>query len=454
MLLTIAILVMLWVLQIVFLTPYYRNMKTRDIRSVSAAIEQAFNNNTLNESLVPLVVSNNACVLVFRENTQIFFIDALGVDCMLNRSSPQNVQFIESLLRDVRIVTGTELTRTFNVVGHEREMLVHGRNLVVNDDNITILANTSLDSTESTIVILRNQFVIVTFAVFILSSLVALWIALLLSKPVVKMVKTANQFASMDLKFEFEPTPYKEFNELADALNFAKEQLLSIDQLRKDMIANVSHDIKTPLTTIKAYTELLQTFSKDKPQKRKEHLDIIYKEVNHLSMLVSDMLLLSRYDSPNVNINLRTVHVKSWITYIISLFEHSIQTLDITFEVNVDEALVVKIDEIKVGQVLFNFINNAINHVGEDKLIIVNAYKRKGKVRVEVVDHGTGILPDELVHIWDRYYRIDKHFSRNQHGTGLGLSIAKSICIAHNLRFGVDSTIGQGSTFYFDCEEE
>lgn len=454
MFLTIAILIMLWVLQIVFLTPYYRNMKTRDVRSVSLAIEQAIYNNTLDESLVPLVVNNNVCVLVFRENTQIFFIDALGVDCMLNRSSQQDPNFIDSLLRDVRIVTGTELTRTFNLVGHEREMLILGRNSIIEEKNITILVNSSLDSTESTVVILRNQFVIVTLAVFIMSSLVALWIASLLSKPVVKMVKTASQFANMDLKFDFEPTPYKEFNELAESLNFAKEQLLSIDQLRKDMIANVSHDIKTPLTTIKAYTELLQTFSKDNPKKRKEHLDIIYKEVNHLSMLVSDMLILSRYDSPNVNINLKTVHVKSWIHYIISLFEHSIQTLDINFVVNVDEALVVKIDEIKVGQVLFNFINNAINHVGDDNQVIINAYKRKGKVRIEVTDHGTGILPDELIHIWDRYYRIDKHFSRNQQGTGLGLSIAKSICIAHNLRFGVDSIMGQGSTFYFDCEEE
>ena len=86
--------------------------------------------------------------------------------------------------------------------------------------------------------------------------------------------------------------------------------------------------------------------------------------------------------------------------------------------------------------------------------MIINAYKRKGKIRIEVEDHGTGILSDELPNIWDRYYRIDKNFARNQQGTGLGLSIAKSICVAHQLRFGVTSTIGQGSIFFFDCEEE
>jgi two-component system, OmpR family, sensor histidine kinase ArlS len=454
MLLTIAILVMLWVLQIVFLTPYYRNMKTNDVRSVSSTIEQAYLNNTLNETLVPLIVNNNVCVSIYRENNQIFFMDALGVNCMLNRSTQSEPNFIDNIVRDVRIVTGTELTRTFNPIGYEREMLILGRNVLINEENITFLVNSPLDSTESTVVILRDQFVYVTFAVFILSSLMAFWIASSLSKPVVDMVKSANKFASFDFKFEFEPTPYQEFNELAQALNFAKEQLLSIDNLRKDMIANVSHDIKTPLTTIKAYTELLQEFSKDNPTKRKEHLNIIYKEVNHLSLLVSDMLLLTQYDSPNLNINLKSVHVKSWIEYIVSLFEHSIQTLGIHFVINVDEALVITIDEIKVGQVLFNFINNAINHVGEDNIVIINAYKRKGKVRVEVEDHGTGILSDELPNIWDRYYRIDKNFARNQQGTGLGLSIAKSICLAHNLRFGVDSTIGQGSVFYFDCEEE
>jgi len=454
MLLTIAILVMLWVLQIVFLTPYYRNMKINDVRGVSFAIEQAFINNTLNESLVPIVVNNNVCVTVIKENTQVFFMDALGVNCMINRSSQIEPNFIDNVVRDVRILTGTEFLRTYNPIGYEREMLIMGRNVLVNNENITYLVNSPLDSTESTIVILRDQFVYVTIAVFILSSLVAFWIASLLSKPVVEMVKGANKFASMDFKFDFQPTPYQEFNELAQALNFAKEQLLSIDQLRKDMIANVSHDIKTPLTTIKAYTELLQEFSKENPQKRKEHLAIIHKEVNHLALLVSDMLLLTQYDSPNLIINLKPVHVKSWIEYIVSLFEHSITTLGVEFVINVDEALIVMIDEIKVGQVLFNFINNAINHVGDDNQVIINAYKRKGKIRVEVEDHGTGILSDELPNIWDRYYRIDKNFSRNQQGTGLGLSIAKSICLAHKLRFGVNSTIGQGSVFFFDCEEE
>lgn len=454
MLLTIAILVMLWVLQIVFLTPYYRNMKINDVRGVSFAIEQAYINGTLNETLVPIVVNNNVCVSVIKDNTQVFFMDALGVNCLINRASQIEPNFIENVIRDVRILTGTEFTRTYNPIGYEREMLILGRNILVNNENITYLVNSPIDSTESTIVILRDQFVYVTIAVFILSSLVAFWIASLLSKPVVEMVKGANKFASMDFKFEFQPTPYQEFNELAEALNFAKEQLLSIDQLRKDMIANVSHDIKTPLTTIKAYTELLQEFSKENPQKRKEHLAIIHKEVNHLALLVSDMLLLTQYDSPNLIINLKPVHVKSWIEYIVSLFEHSISTLGIEFIIHVDEALIVMIDEIKVGQVLFNFINNAINHVGDDNQVIINAYKYKGKIRVEVEDHGTGILSDELPNIWDRYYRIDKNFARNQQGTGLGLSIAKSICLAHKLRFGVNSTIGQGSVFYFDCEEE
>lgn len=454
MLLTMAILIMLWVFQIAFLTPYYRNMKINDVRRVSFALEQAYLNDNLNQTLVPIVVNNNVCVSVTRENTQVFFMDALGVNCMLNRSSQIEPNFIDNVIRDVRILTGTEFNRTYNPIGYEREMLILGRNTIINDENVTFLVNSPIDSTESTIVILRDQFVYVTIAVFILSSLVAFWIASLLSKPIVEMVKEANKFASMDFKFEFQPTPYREFNELAEALNFAKEQLLSIDQLRKDMIANVSHDIKTPLTTIKAYTELLQEFSKENPQKRKEHLAIIHREVNHLALLVSDMLLLTQYDSPNLIINLKSVHVKSWIKYIVSLFEHSISTLGVKFLIHVDEALIIMIDEIKVGQVLFNFINNAINHVGDDKQVIINAYKHKGKVRVEVVDHGTGILSDELPNIWDRYYRIDKNFARNQQGTGLGLSIAKSICLAHKLRFGVTSTIGQGSVFFFDCEEE
>ena len=106
-------------------------------------------------------------------------------------------------------------------------------------------------------------------------------------------------------------------------------------------------------------------------------------------------------------------------------------------------------DEVKMGQVIFNYINNAITHVGRDKTVFINATVKKDVIRVEVIDHGVGINDEDLPYIWDRYYKIDKNFTRNDTGSGLGLAIVKSICLAHDVEFGVQSLENQ-TIFYVD----
>ena len=116
------------------------------------------------------------------------------------------------------------------------------------------------------------------------------------------------------------------------------------------------------------------------------------------------------------------------------------------------EKVYVYADELKISQVIYNLMNNAVNYAGEDKTVIVTQRVKNRKVIIEVTDHGEGIPAEKLEYIWDRYYKVDKEHKRGVIGTGLGLSIVKGILDAHNARYGVRSTIGKGSTFWFELD--
>lgn len=452
MLLTIAILSLLWVLQIVSLRPYYRNMKISDVRLVASVIEEGMKSGNLSENVVQVAIANNVCAAVYNQGgNQLYFVDTLGVSCWLARSNHSDASnFILEYIDQAKTVSGTDFTFTMDGINSDREMMFYGKEVVADFTNYYVFVNAPIEPLDSTIIILQDQFVYVTIAVFILSSLMAFFISSRIAQPLASMVKSAKKLGKGDIRVSFDSKGYSEVNELAQTLNYATSEMAKMDELRKDLIANVSHDIKTPLTTIKAYAEMILELSGSNPKKRKEHLDIILSEANHLDRLVNDMMRLAQYDSPNLIIDAKDVHLKSLVNNIAQLFKGLLNETGVKLKIDVDEAIIVCVDEIKMGQVLFNFINNAIRHAGKDKVVAIKAIRKKETIRLAVIDKGDGIKEDELPYIWDRYYKIDKNFARNDNGTGLGLAIAKSICVAHEVPFGVISSEDQGSTFYVE----
>lgn len=456
MLFAIAILVLLWTFQSVFLKPYYRNTKINDVRYVASRIEEGLKQDTLSETIVQVAIGNNVCASLYnKQGEQVYFVDTLGVNCFISRQNHMDdPAFMNQYIEQAQVVAGTDFY--FYIEGNKinREMMFYGKEVIADFTSYYVFVNAPIEPLDSTISILQDQFIYVTLAVFILSSFVALFIANRIARPLRSMVNSAQRLAGGDVKVEFEPTGYKEIEELAQTLNYATEEIAKMDELRKDLIANVSHDIKTPLTTIKAYAEMIKEISGKNEEKRNEHLDIILQEAHHLDVLVSDMLKLSQFNHPQLLVDSTMVHLKTMIDNIVRVFTGTLATHKIKIITEVDEAMMVVCDEVKMGQVIFNFINNAISHVGEDKTIYVKAFHKKDNIRIEVIDHGSGIKQKELPYIWDRYYKIDKNFTRSDTGSGLGLAIAKSICIAHKVPFGVISIEGKGSTFFVELPIE
>ena len=296
----------------------------------------------------------------------------------------------------------------------------------------------------NTRIVLISVFMFITS--FALTSAVAGW----LTNPLTEMTKKARRLAQGDFNVDFRGNSYSmEMAELAEALNYARDELSKTDRMQKELIANVSHDFKTPLTMIKAYASMIIEISGEYPEKRNKHAQVVIEEADRLTSLVNDVLDLSKISSGVEGIKPQALDMSAYVFETLDRFSYYREEQGYTFITDIDEGLYALADEIRIGQVLYNLIGNAVNYTGEDKKVYVRLKKDTDKsFRFSVTDTGKGIKQEEIAGIWERYYRSAETHKRPVRGTGLGLSIVKTILERHGLRYGVESELGKGSTFY------
>ena len=306
---------------------------------------------------------------------------------------------------------------------------------------------------------LGAKFWMVGGFVFILSFAIGSAIAGWLTKPIAELTEKAQRLAEGDFHVDFLGPDYvKELEELAQSLNFAKDEISKSDRMQKELIANVSHDFKTPLTMIKGYASMIIEISGENKQKREKHAQIIIDETDRLTSLVSDVLDLSKISSGLDQLKKEKVCLSTYLEEVIGRFDYLNEMENYTFHLDIEKDLYAEVDQLKVGQVFYNLIGNAVNYTGEDKQIYISLNQIENYVRFAVRDTGDGIKPEEAEGIWQRYYRSTQNHKRPIKGTGLGLSIVKAILEKHHLDYGVESETGKGSTFFvhfpvFDTKE-
>ncbi|MBQ4595722.1 MAG: HAMP domain-containing histidine kinase, partial [Firmicutes bacterium] len=302
----------------------------------------------------------------------------------------------------------------------------------------------------STIDILTNQLVYVTFISLLVACLISFYLSIRITRPIRTITRSAERLGRGEYGIIFRGGHYTEINNLADTLTQASIELEKSDMLQKDLIANVSHDLRTPLTMIKSYAEMIRDLSGDNPAKREQHLQVIIDETDRLNSLVGDLLSISRLQSGKMVLEKSDFNITHATESIINTYK--IMEIDegYTFNFNSKVNFIVNGDEEKIKQVISNLFTNAIKFAGEDKTVNVTI-KRKGRVVLcKIEDHGIGIAAEELDHVWERYYRASSNMARPAEGSGLGLSIVKEILTLHKVDFGVESTEGKGTTFWFE----
>ena len=303
-----------------------------------------------------------------------------------------------------------------------------------------------------TVRILRNMLIYISFIVLSVSVFLAYFLANRLSSPIENLTVSAKELSNGNYNVRFDGASFTETKELAKALNKASYEMEKTDFYQREIIANVSHDLKTPLTMIRSYAEKIIDITGDNPEKRNADLGVIISETERLNRMVSDMLSVSNLQSNNVEMHMETFDLVAAAkdVYESFLVLSSSQGFDIHFHPCKPSYVVG--DRSRIMQVMTNFVSNAVKYSGDNKYVDIKLSKGSRKVAFHCIDHGVGIPSDEISHVWDKYYRTSANHERNIEGTGLGLAIAKGILNLHNARYGVESEEGKGSDFWFEMD--
>ena len=318
---------------------------------------------------------------------------------------------------------------------------------LTNEDNIKVLVTTPVEATESAIRVLKTELLFITITLIVISSIVAIYLSYYLTKPIKKIEEKSKKLGEGNYNVKFETGSYTEVDNLAKTLNSVTTELKKTDDLRRELISNVSHDLKTPLTMIKSYAEMMIDIPQTK-EKQDEKLNIIVEETDRLNILVNDIVNLSKLESNIEELNLEVINLSELLKTIVNRFNYLIEMENYIFEVNIEDNLYTKVDKNKISQVIYNLIGNAINYTGKDKRVIINLYEKNNYIYFEVKDTGMGINKKDIDNIWDKYYKVEIKHKRNIVSTGLGLSIVRNVLDKHKLKYGVISKSRKGTTFY------
>ena len=320
-----------------------------------------------------------------------------------------------------------------------------------NADTYFVLLDTTAVPMRALFHVMQNQLSFVSVILLAVAAGVAFLLARHIARPIERISAKARKMSQGVYDIDFSERSYQEIEELSDVLNHATEELSKIDRMQKELIANISHDLRTPLTMIVGYTEVMRDIEGENTP---ENMQVVIDEATRLSSLVNDLLELSRIQGGKAERKDEHFDLTTLAKETVDRYERLKENSGFTFSFEGEAPSIVCADKNKITQVLCNLLNNAINYSDTRRSVIVRVIKKKGVVRTEVIDHGIGIPAENLENIWQRYYRGEQSHRRGVHGSGLGLSIVREILDLHDARYGVSSLVGEGSTFWFELKEE
>ena len=428
----------MWGSQILFLTLFYEKYQINNLNKVAYKLSKNIYDV---EEIESIAYKNNICIKYISDNN-VYTFNELSNNCILNNSRSVN-NIVNNFINNN---TTKEIIKVNNPINNTKSILY---NLKIQDDKYIIL-NTNLEDVDSTTSVLKNQLIYITLIIIILSIIVSIILSKMLNKPIINITNEAKKLAKGNKELNIPESNIKEIDDLRDSLIYASKEINKTDELRRDLLANVSHDLKTPLTMIKAYAEMVRDLNKDNEKKRNENLNIIIEETDRLTLLVNDILNLSKLEANKENLDITEFDLVNLIENIIKKYNIIKETENYNFVLKLPEKALVKGDVNKISQVIYNLVNNAINYTGDDLTVIIEIIENKKTYTVNIIDSGKGIKKEELNIIWDKYYKNEKNHKRSKVGTGVGLSIVKNILDKHNFKYGVISKVGKGTKFYFE----
>ncbi len=419
LLLIIVFVITIWFFQIVLLKSSYNLFRKNDIKK---AFNQIYNIEDKNK-IDSIAESNDLYIYIFDENNTLVYesynLLPWGVEKGINNEIISSG--FNKIDKDIELI---RLDSRYNLYGNK-----------IGDYFVIFISK--LDPIESTTSIIGRQLVFVMFISIIIAIYISIRLSNKLSKPIISINEKSKELGKGNFDIKFDENAYLELHELSNTLNDTTKKLNEKDKLQKEIIANVSHDLKTPLTIIKGYSEVIRDIKSNK-KNRDGKLNKIINEVDNLNSMINNMLETSKLDSNNY-LKLEKTDISKIVNKVIDRLDKIIKEEKIIIEFKSNK-LLSNVDKNKIEQVIYNLIINAINHIGKDNTIIINIDNN----HLEIIDHGKGI--EDTTHIFDKFYTTHNSKTSN----GLGLYIVKTILDKHNLKYGVDTKINKFTKFWIE----
>lgn len=475
---TAVLLGLLWLFQTVYLDEFYKKIKTDELEDACESVIEVIddeNNSTIEttKAIEAIGASFDICIRVVNTYGTDIYATEQNMQCNVHKLRRDQLlgliaeaklnggsyrARLENKKHDFFMTDDKGVTNMENILGKDKyenmPKMSDAESIIAVDvvkdatgRELVIMINTIITPVDATVHTLRIQLIYISIIMVILSLVIAIVISLKISKPIIKMNDSAKKLGKGEYDVHFEGDGYKEIAQLSETLNQAAVELSKAEGLQRELIANVSHDLRTPLTMITAYSEVMR----DLPgENTPENVQVIIDEAKRLTTLVNDLLDVSKLQAGVMELNAKKYDLTESIESVLTRYSKFLEQNGFTVDFEYDRHIVVEADEDKMYQVIYNLVNNAINYTGDDKKIIVRQRVNGSIARIEVIDSGEGIAKEELANVWERYYKVDKNHKRAVMGTGLGLSIVKNVLKLHKLQFGVESEVGKGTCFWFE----
>lgn len=450
-LLIILTMVALWLIQTVFMDDFYQSIKRGDVTKLSNDIA----------SLIDDDWQSQLDDEEFQSKMHDLSLDREASFCFTLNGTPYGVSYVkddllfnlirENKLDEYILDADTNMSTTLHPVANDKGHGAHALVLVKGlksdgDDKLSLIIATTLIPTQSLTRTVTIQLITVTAILLVIAVVLAFVISKKLAKPIKKLSEVSKHLAD-DTIIDFpKQTGIVELDDLVDSMKSASVELSRVDQLQKDLVANISHDIKTPLTLIKGYAEMIKDFP---DEDNTENLDVIINETNRLSHLVNDVLDLSKLQSGTTQFNDQPYDIVESTSNLVSHYSSLFKEYDFNSSLP-STSIMIDADEKLIIQATSNLINNALKYTGSDKKIYIKLQAKDDTVTFMIKDTGSGIPEDKIKDVWQRYYKIDgsiKH-DRFEVGSGIGLSIVKGILDHYTEDFGVKN-VPDGCIFYY-----
>lgn len=463
------------VLSGVFGESFYTQSKQRAIKEIydttySIGKKNGFTNSNSISRMTRMCEKNSASVIIVNSQGQVLY--AFGQDDSL-RTRYRDVFFGNNLYQNENndIIEQNDKYKLQSTIDKQSGLKYYELTGQIDQNNF-MLIRISVENFKESISITNRFYLILGIPILIILTILIILLTRRYTVPLLKLSRISKKMSNLDFDTKYEGPNKDEIGELGESMNEMSDKLETtitelkeanielakdiklkeeIDEARKEFISNVSHELKTPIAIIQGYAEGLQDGVLDNPEDMKYYCSVISDEANKMNQMVKGLLELNKLENGNIKMNIVRFDIVSVAKAIINRMGMVAKQKDVEIKLEAPESVDVWADEFQIEEVIMNYLNNAFNHVDDNKNIKVEITPKNDIVRVAVFNSGQPIPEESLEHIWDKFYKVDKARTREYGGSGIGLSIVKATMDAHDQKCGVENK-ADGVKFWFELD--